>query len=237
MEIAIDFVAVRRIIAEECQQARATIATQGPIAACEESQHRHDARLAAAADAHTLACKAGCSWCCHFTVDVRAVEVFRILDFVQNNLPAAEQARVRDEVAVNRDVMLKLSEIERMQHNTRCPFLVEGRCTIYAARPQTCRNYHATDAAGCQKSFDEPDNLDIDPEFAPLVYQAGASHVDGFSMAMQREGYDTAVYEMNIALAAAWQQPQAARERFMAKLAPFPQLQGEGVPFEFADDQ
>jgi hypothetical protein len=29
-------------------------------------------------DAHTLACKNGCFWCCYFTVDVRAVEVFSI---------------------------------------------------------------------------------------------------------------------------------------------------------------
>ncbi|HEY5808767.1 MAG TPA: YkgJ family cysteine cluster protein [Povalibacter sp.] len=237
MEIAIDFVTVRRIIAEETRQARAEIAAHGPIAACEQSQHRHDARLAAAADANTLACNAGCSWCCHFTVDVRAAEVFRILDFMQRTLSATELVRVRSEVEVNRGTMLQLSEIERMQHNTKCPFLAAGRCTIYAARPQTCRNYHATDAAGCRQSFEEPDNLDIDPEFAPLVYQAGASHVDGFTKALQAEGYDTAVYEMNIALAAAMEQPEAARARFLAKLAPFTELQGEDVPCEFADDE
>lgn len=235
MEVAIDFVTVLRITNEEYSQASRDIEAVGPIAAGERSQVRHEQRLAAAPDAATLACKAGCSWCCHFSVDVRAVEVFRILDFIEQHLSREEQQRIRCEVQTNRNVMAPLDELGRMQRNIRCPFLVAGRCTIYAARPQTCRNYHATSAAGCQQSFEEPDNMDIDPEFAPLVYQAGGAHVDGFSKAMRDAGYDVAVYEMNTALAAAWEDPRA-RERFLARKTPFTTLSGEDVPFEFLDE-
>ncbi|HKE95408.1 MAG TPA: YkgJ family cysteine cluster protein [Povalibacter sp.] len=236
MEFTIDFVSVRRIIAQEYREAREEITTLGPLAAYEQSQRRHDERIAAAPDVSTLACKNGCSWCCHFTIDVRPVEVFRILDFVERHLSAADQERVRSEVTTNRATIQPLSDIERMQHNVRCPFLVAGRCTIYAARPQTCRNYHATDAAGCQKSFEEPDNLDIDPEFAPLVYQYGGAHVEAFSRAMQDAGYDVAAYEMNTALATAMEQLAAARKRFETKEQTFPELAGEEVPPEFMDD-
>ena len=295
MEITIDFALVRRILREEYERARADIAECGPVQAYERSQRRHDARLATAPDASSLACKAGCSWCCYFTVDVRPAEVFRILDFIDANFTAQEQARVRAEIESNSAVLGKLDDVERMQRNIKCPFLSAdpsmnvrsgqpmnvpdnigtssipggrpmnvpdnigtssipggrpmnvpdnigissipgGRCTIYAARPQTCRNYHATDAAGCRKSFEEPDNLEIDPDFAPLVYQAGGAHVDGFSKAMLEAGYDVSAYELNTALAAAMVEAAAARRRFEAGAPAFPSLQGTDVPLEFTEE-
>ena len=133
------------------------------------------------------------------------------------------------------DESKRIAELERMKRTRPCIFLAAGRCTIYPVRPQTCRNYHATDAAGCRQSFEEPENLDIDPEFAPLVYQAGGAHVDAFSRAMQHAGYDVAAYELNIALEAAIEQPQS-RERFEARLAPFDGISGEEVPTEFMEE-
>jgi hypothetical protein len=100
-------------------------------------------------------------------------------------------------------------------------------------RPQTCRNYHATNVAGCQQSFDDPENLDIDPDFAPWVYQAGGAHVDAFSTAVRDAGYDVDAYEFNGALEAALSDP-AARARFESGAAPFIGLSGEEVPVEFS---
>src|SRR5882724_812758 len=213
MEIAIDAQLVRQIVSREYDQARRELTELGALRAYEKSLQRQDDRLAAAGDAHTLACKAGCSWCCYFSVDVRPVEVFSILDFVAARLTPLEQERVRNETQANSRLLANLSELERSRRNVKCPFLAAGRCTIYSARPQTCRNYHATDARGCQKSFEEPGNLDIDPEFAPLVYQAGGAHVDAFSVAMRDAGFDIAVYELNSALAAALADPEV-QERF-----------------------
>lgn len=235
MEFAIDFATVRRIVADETRQAHTDIAELGALPAYRRSLQRHDARLANAADAHTLACKAGCSWCCHFSVDVRPVEVFNMMEFMQTEFSADEQQRLRDEIEANSRLLGKLDEMQRMQHNIKCPFLGEGRCSIYAARPQTCRNYHATSSAGCQQSFDHPDNFDIAPEYAPLVYQSGAAHVDAFSKATQDAGYDIAAYELNSALAAALAQPAAARQRFDAKLPTFITIEATDVPMEFID--
>src|SRR6201999_2159288 len=98
-----------------------------------------------------------------------------------------------------------------------CPFLYEEKCTVYDARPQSCRNYHATSVAGCRQSYEQPENLDIDPEFAPGVYQAGSAHVEAVSNAMRGAGYDVDAYELNCALDAALSEP-GARERFDSKL-------------------
>ena len=234
MEITVDEDLVRGIIAQETQRASAEIEQLGPIAAYESSRRRHDARLSAAPDAHTLACKNGCYWCCYFTVDVRAVEVFSILDFMARELRPEEQARVRREIEANSTLLQGLSEMERMRRNVKCPFLAQGRCTIYQARPQTCRNYHATDVTGCRASYENPENIDIDPDFAALVYQTGGAHVAAFCSTLQRLGYDTRAYELSTALAAAIAEPQS-RSRFEAKQAPFATLTGSEISPEFFD--
>ncbi len=234
MEISIDEAFVRGILKQEYECARDEIQSEGVQHAFENSQQRHDERIAAAPDVGTLACRAGCTWCCHFSVDVRAVEVFSILDFVERTFTIEEKARVYAEVRTNSAALKNLGEIERMRRNVKCPFLNEGRCTIYAVRPQTCRNYHATNVAGCQQSYEDPHNLDIDPDFAPWVYQAGGAHVDAFSTAMRDAGYDVSAYEFNSALDAAMSE-LAARERFESKSAPFTSLSGEEVPVEFDD--
>jgi Fe-S-cluster containining protein len=234
MEFTLDFPFIRRILEQERARARDEIRDLGVLRALENSQQRHDARIAAAPDVATLACRAGCSWCCHFTVDVRAAEVFRILDFVEQSFTPEEKARVHAEIRANSAALRKLEERERVTRNLKCPFLNEGRCTIYAARPQTCRNYHATNEAGCRQSYEEPDNLDIDPEFAPGVYQAGVAHVEAVSAAICDAGYDVKAYELNCALDAAFSEP-GARERFESGLEPFTCLSGEAVPAEFDD--
>ena len=155
MEITVDEGLVRGIIAAETALARAEIEQFGPVAAYERSRRMHDARLSAAPDAHTLACKNGCFWCCYFTVDVRAVEVFSILGFMERELRPEQQARVRREIEANSAMLQGVSELERMRRNVKCPFLAEGRCSIYEARPQTCRNYHATDVTGCRASYEQ----------------------------------------------------------------------------------
>ena len=76
--------------------------------------------------------------------------------------------------------------------------------------------------------------MDIDPDFAPWVYQAGTAHVDAFSTAMRDAGYDVNAYELNCALDAALSEP-AARERFESRLQPFEKLSGEEAPVEFDD--
>jgi Fe-S-cluster containining protein len=235
LEIAIDEQLVRGIVVREMQQATTDIDRLGPVAAYESSRRRHDARLSAAPDAHTLACKSGCYWCCYFTVDVRAVEVFSILDFMARELSVEEQTRVRREIEANSVLLQGLDELERMRRNVKCPFLSAGRCTIYEARPQTCRNYHATDVAGCRASYEHPEDTGIDPDFAPLVYQSGGAHVDAFCSALHERGYDTQAYELSAALAAALLRPEEARARFAAKQPPFPALTGADVPPEFLE--
>ena len=159
MEFTLDLPLVRNILNEERAQVRDEIRDSGVRRALEGSQQRHDSRVAAAPDVGTLACRSGCTWCCYFTVDVRAAEVFGILDVVAQSFTPEQKARVYAQVRANSMLLGRLGEGERITRNLKCPFLNEGRCSIYGARPQSCRNYHATNVAGCQQSYDEPYNL------------------------------------------------------------------------------
>jgi Fe-S-cluster containining protein len=216
MEFTLDVRLIRDILSRDYARAANELRTLGVFAALANSRQVHEQRIADAPDVSSLACKSGCAWCCYFTVDVRPVEVFAILDFVEQSFATEEKSRVYAQVHANSVVFENLGADERGSRNVKCPFLSDGRCGIYVVRPHSCRNYHATNAAGCQQSYEQPDDLEIDPEFAPGVYQAGAA------------------YELNQALAAALAQP-SARERFQLKLKPFAVLEGEPVIAEFDD--
>ena len=60
-------------------------------------------------------------------MDVRAAEVFRILDFVEQSFTPEEKARVYAEVRANSAALRKLGEDERVTRNVKCPLLNEGR--------------------------------------------------------------------------------------------------------------
>ena len=235
MEFIIDFELVRKLAKKESTVAQTEIIALGIRQAFCNALPRHDAGLANAADANTLACNQGCSWCCHFSVDVRPVEVLNIVDYLRANFSDERIQQLHHAFAENSKVLDKLDEEQRMQHNIKCPFLLNERCSIYPVRPQTCRNYHATDSAGCKLSYEQPDNMDIAPEYAPITFQTGTTHVDAFANVMNEIGYDIRVYELNCAMNAALSQPETTLQRFLSKESVFPWLSAADVPLEFAD--
>src|SRR5262252_7035743 len=112
MEFAIDSALVESILTREQEQACTELREHGPLIAYRNSLRRHDERLANASDAHTLACKAGCYWCCYFSVDVRPVEVFNILEFIDAHFTDVEKARVNREIEANSALLSGISELE-----------------------------------------------------------------------------------------------------------------------------
>lgn len=97
-------------------------------------------------DPSKVACKAGCSWCCHERVSVSAVEVFRIADALSQR-PHAEEA-----------VLERARRVEKMAADAPpgerppipCPLLEEDRCSVHEVRPLLCRAANATDATPCR---------------------------------------------------------------------------------------
>jgi len=88
------------------------------------------ARLSARYGSH-LACRAGCSGCCHHHLSVFEVEAAAVREAVEA-LPAKIRERIRHQA-------LEVREREARSEPVACPLLVDDRCAIYAARPVICR--------------------------------------------------------------------------------------------------
>jgi hypothetical protein len=92
-----------QITQREHALSRAELKSQGWKPALAASQKRQDAMAGLIASTITppLACKAGCSYCCHFKVGARAEEVFQIVDYVRTKFSAPRLQRLQEDVARN----------------------------------------------------------------------------------------------------------------------------------------
>lgn len=71
-----------------------------------------------------MPCRRGCSACCHYNVDISEIEIAYIekhTKYRSNKTPAPKQNF----------------------HSHPCPFLRDGTCSIYKARPFFCRRHNA----------------------------------------------------------------------------------------------
>lgn len=103
------------------------------------------------------ACRAGCAHCCYQSVGVTAPEVFAIYDHLRaTRAPGpleAALARVREADDATRG----LAAAERLSPDHPCPFLEDGRCSIYEVRPLACRGTNSLDAAACERNLRDPE--------------------------------------------------------------------------------
>ena len=97
---------------------------------------------------------------------------------------------------------------KRVTRNVKCPFLNEGRCTVYETRPpvvpQTITRRVWPGAVNLTKS----PKISTSTRISPGVYQAGGAHVEAFCTAMREAGYDVNAYELNYAFDAALSEPR-----------------------------
>jgi Fe-S-cluster containining protein len=84
-----------------------------------------------------LPCKAGCHHCCHM--------VTMIFEHEAKAMSAASGRPYQRPRA--RPPMITLTEANRF-NGSACPFLEDGSCSIYEARPLICRIHHSLEASG-----------------------------------------------------------------------------------------
>ena len=148
-----------------------------------------------AAPKKSLACRRGCSHCCHAWVSARAPEVL----FVMAAIPARERESVRAAVEATFALTGPLSFEERVKRPTPCPMLHDDLCRVYTARPATCRTAVSRDAAICERAFRlGSENEEIPTPTFYIEMRAGYSLA--LAGALRRAGLPAAAYEYNGAL-------------------------------------
>ena len=199
-----DVLAVARVVATTIADAanprRASAAAALVHDLCEAS-------LRARPSGAVIACREGCSYCCHQFVGAVAPEVFLLASAIRaSREPGLDRAAV-----IARCVpLIGLDPKERVGLKLPCPVLVEGRCGAYAARPLVCRQTTSLDLQGCLEEFDGHNMAErIEVSSAHLAH-AGTAHVVLLG-ALRTVGLPDAAYELSAALAIALRDPDSER--------------------------
>ncbi len=147
-----------------------------------------------------LACAAGCSLCCWLRVDVRAPEVFHLAEYIRARFDATALESLMARLTAHRDKVAPLTPFDHATRNVVCPLLQDGRCSVYQARPASCRRHHSTDLNACQFTYDHPTDLEFpsahDRDLFRIITEAMSQGAEVYSSL----GFDDTIYELGSAL-------------------------------------
>jgi Fe-S-cluster containining protein len=170
---------------------------------------RHDARIhQAIVDApEKLGCQDGCSFCCEtFEVEALPLEVFEIQAHVSKHFKPEQLRGAIERASRNVEERKAATPHERLTLKQTCPFLVNQSCSIYAARPAVCRNYHATDRQNCEKHAKDPSSTWPTSYIDDVFFKATGSSI-GFKNAVKALGLDVRGYNLSAAFLEAVRNP------------------------------
>jgi len=124
-----------------------------------DSTSRLIAGLLARAPEGSVACKAGCDHCCYQVVGVTPAEALAVYAHLRTTRSPEELERVKAHLAERYEHTRGLTSSERFSPNEPCPFLAfaTGSCTIYDARPLSCRGMNSLDASECATRLRDPE--------------------------------------------------------------------------------
>ena len=154
----------------------------------------------------SLACRAGCSFCCYLKVELTAFEAVAIWATLAGDAFAAQRAAA---VKAAPQVGLLDTEARRVQR-IPCPLLVNGECSVYAARPHACRGFFSLSAQECEAVLQAPAGATLPPIRSPAVPRALASaFAAGINAALADNRMQHDLLELSAALARLEARPTA----------------------------
>jgi hypothetical protein len=103
-----------------------------------------------------VACREGCSYCCHILTEAFVPEVLAIARYIIERFTPAERDRLERDIDAFIAATDGLTAERRMDLSVPCPLLAGGRCSVYEVRPMACRVWHSKDVEGCRLAFEEP---------------------------------------------------------------------------------
>ena len=154
-----------------------------------------------------FACRAGCSLCCSLRVDVFAHDVFHLARHILVHFPDGELDALLTRLAAHAEKVLPLTPFGHATQNIPCPMLREGCCSVYAARPHSCRRHHSLDFAACQYTYDHPTDLETPAAHDGPLYRTLSAAMQQDIEAYAERGFDYTIYELGTALLEALTDP------------------------------
>ena len=88
--------------------------------------------------AAVAACRSGCDHCCHIPVTISSTEA-QLLSQASGRKAVRPARAVRADQCSTAEGLQAAEAVLRDVARSPCPFLADGRCSVYAARPAACR--------------------------------------------------------------------------------------------------
>ena len=155
-----------------------------------------------AAAGEPLACKAGCTYCCHNVVMATAPEIFS----------AASELRARHDQAFVAGVAGRCDAVGATAGIRRspCPLLHDNLCSVYSARPTVCRKHTSFSVDACIADYEGRGGEIPIRRFDQEIFECCAvALLLGMRLWDERQG---AVFELSGALRVALQDPHAEQK-------------------------
>jgi Fe-S-cluster containining protein len=167
----------------------------------------------------SVSCKPGCTYCCHYHVMVSATEVFALVEAIEK-LPTSTREVVKNRVHAVASRVKEMPSQVYMKTNVECAMLLEGKCSVYAARPVPCRGHHSADVSICKETFDDVHSSASAPrDYHREVVFRTFDHIQ--LAANSHAGVDATKYELHAALSTALSNPTAFK-RWKSGKSAFP---------------
>src|SRR6202051_2196360 len=149
-----------------------------------------------------IACRKGCSHCCHIWVSATAPEILSISKILRRRGRSAI-SKVHAAHTETRDYEFDV----RDEHPFPCPMLDNNMCSIYEFRPKACRLAASADASICARSYLNVTNEDIP---TPMIYLVSRSaYAVALASALRYSQLPFHAYEFNSGLARALERSDA----------------------------
>ncbi|HEX8669003.1 MAG TPA: YkgJ family cysteine cluster protein [Allosphingosinicella sp.] len=187
----VEVMALMRVLHDRLEEAKSA----GSIAPLMGFFHENVRAAGRKAPTRFLACRMGCSHCCHAYVSAKAPEVL----FVKKSLPPKERELIRASVESSFAKSGSLGLAERSRLSLPCPLLKDNACQVYGARPLTCQMAASENAEICARAFAPGAEAEDIPTFEYYI-----STRRGYSLALagalRRAGLSPRSYELNAAM-------------------------------------
>ncbi|MGE0490216.1 MAG: YkgJ family cysteine cluster protein [Vulcanimicrobiota bacterium] len=142
-----------------------------------------------------LACRQGCSFCCYPPVSANLPEVLNLVAYLKTQTSPETFDRLRQKVRERAEQTQAMTTAERHRISLACPFLEDGKCSVYPARPLACRGFNSRDVAACEKAFQAPEEPPQIPAFLPLLLAAQAVK-DGLRLGIEASGLPSELLDL-----------------------------------------
>jgi Fe-S-cluster containining protein len=154
-----------------------------------------------------VACRSGCSFCCHLRVTLAPHEAIALFHFLRARIPAPLAQEIEQRVLANAEQIAHMTEEQHWLTNVKCAFLVDGRCSAYGARPMACSLHHSLDVQACEQSYANPADHSIGIRKLGVIEKTAAATQAGTNQALKGLGLSDEPLELHTAVAAILRDP------------------------------